>query len=157
LDKNNKDLAIRNRLQDSKTTTKCRDRDSLYKLLFYICCLMKRLNKIGIILLVAFMGMLAMPLISAPEAIPYDHHKYDLAFFENGDEHTSQWLIRSVSESEEFNVRTTTVDSNHIFFFNCCIRHHSNVHKVRFIQFNRQKDIKVPKEHIYLSNSCFTI
>lgn len=118
---------------------------------------MKKPKKVGITLLFAFMGILAMPLLSAPAAPPLDHNKSNVAFFENGDEHSSQWLIRSVSESEEVNIRPASANNNCIILFNRCLYYHSNVHKIWFEQTIDQKDLKVPKEHIYLSNSCFTI
>jgi len=118
---------------------------------------MKKPKNIGIVLLFAFMGILAMPLLSAPAAPPLDHNKSNLIFFENGDEHTSQWLIRSVSESEEFNLRSEASNSNSVVLFNYCINFHSIVHTVRFAQTKEQMDIKVPKERLYLINSLFTI
>lgn len=118
---------------------------------------MEKPKKIGVILLIAFMGIMAMPLLSAPAAPPLDHAKSNAAFFENGDEHTSQWLIRSISESEEYNSTRTSATCNYFILFNNCINYHSNIHKVLFTQIKERKDIKLPKEHIYLSNSCFTI
>ena len=118
---------------------------------------MKKPKNSGIILLIAFMGILAMPLLSAPAAPPLDHHKSNLAFFENGDEHTCQWLIRSISESEEFNNTRNEATGNCVILFNYCINYHSHIHKILFTQTKERKDIKLPKEHIYLSNSCFTI
>ena len=118
---------------------------------------MKKPKNSGIILLIAFMGILSMPLLSAPAAPPLHHDKFNLAFFENGDEHSSQWLIRSISESEEYNNARTSAVCNYLILFNNCINYHSNIHKVLFAQIKERKDIKLPKEHIYLSNSCFTI
>ena len=117
---------------------------------------MKKSTCLGVILLVAFMGILAMPLLSAPAAPHFKDHESNLVFFENGDEHTSQWLIRSISESEEYNVRTAATNSS-VIVFTHCVNYHSDIHKVRFVQIKERKDIEVPKEHIYLSNSCFTI
>jgi hypothetical protein len=117
---------------------------------------MKKPKNIGIILLIAFMGILAMPLLSAPAAPHSNDHESNLVFFENGDEHTSQWLIRSISESEEYNVRTAATNSS-VLVFTYCVNYHSNIHNVQFIQTKERKDIEVPKERIYLSNSCFTI
>lgn len=118
---------------------------------------MKKSKSIGVVLLFAFMGILAMPLLSAPTAPHSKDHESNLVFFENGDEHTSQWLIRSISESEEFNNTRTAAAGNCVILFNYCINYHSNIHKILFTQIKERKDIKLPKEHIYLSNSCFTI
>jgi hypothetical protein len=116
---------------------------------------MKKSKSIGVVLLFAFMGILAMPLLSAPAA-PCDDHDSNLIFFENGDDHTSQWLIRSISDSEEFNNRTAATNSL-IVLYGSFISYHSNIQKVRFTQTKERKDIQLPKERIYLSNSCFTI
>jgi hypothetical protein len=118
---------------------------------------MKKPKNIGIVLLIAFMGMLAMPLLSAPAAPTLDHNKSNVSFFQNGDEHTSQWIIRSISETEEYNNGTTAAASNSLVLFNNCTNYHSAIYKVLFAQIKERKDIKVPKEHIYLSNSCLTI
>ncbi len=117
---------------------------------------MKRSNGIGFILLVAFMGMLVMPLLSAPVAPQSEDHQSNIVFFENGDDHTSHWLIRSVSDSEEFNARTAaTWDS--ILLLAYGVNVHSAIHQVRFSQINEQRDTKVPKQRIYLINSQLTI
>jgi len=118
---------------------------------------MEKPKNIAVVMLFAFMGILAMPLLSAPAAPPLDHHKSNLAFFENGDEHTSQWLIRSISEIEEYSNGNTEAAGNSPIHFNNCISYHSTIHKILFAQAKGRKDIKVPKEHIYLSNSCLTI
>lgn len=118
---------------------------------------MEKPKNIAVVMLFAFMGILAMPLLSAPAAPPLDHHKSNLSFFENGDEHTSQWLIRSISEIEEYNNSNTAPASNSLILFSNCISYHSTIHRVLFAQAKEQKDIKVPKEHIYLNNSCLTI
>jgi len=117
---------------------------------------MKKSNGIGFILLVAFMGMLAIPLLSAPVAPQSDNRQSNIVFFENGDDHTSQWLIRSVSDSEESNVRSAaTWDS--ILLFAHCVNVHSTIHQVRFSQINEQRDTQVLKERIHLINSHLTI
>lgn len=117
---------------------------------------MKKSSCIGIILLFAFMGIMAMPLLSAP-ALPHsEDRQINFAYFENGDNHTSHWLIRSISEIEEFNSRTAATNDC-ILLFIFCINYHSNIHNVRLNQINEQANVKVPKERIYLINSQFTI
>ncbi len=118
---------------------------------------MKKPKNIGIILLIAFMGTLSIPLLSAPAAPPSDHQISNATFFENGDEHTSQWLIRSISENEEYSNDRISTLGNCVIPYTNCINYHSNIYKVLFTQIKEKKDIKIPKEHIYLSNSCFTI
>lgn len=117
---------------------------------------MKKSKNIGVLLLIVFMGISAIPLFSAPAAPNSDDKQPFIVFFENGDDHTNQWLIRTISESEEFNVRSATAN-NCIELFAGCANYHSCIHKVWFAQTIEQKDIKQPKERIYLSNSCFTI
>lgn len=117
---------------------------------------MKKSKSIGVILLFAFIGILAIPLLAAPAAPHSKHHESNLVSFEIGDEHATPWLICSISESDEFNARASG-NSNGILLFTDCINYHSNIHKVRFTQTKEQTDIKLPKERIYLSNSCFTI
>lgn len=118
---------------------------------------MKKSKGIGIALLFAFIGILAMPLLSAPAAPNQIDHQSDLVYFEDGDDHTSQWLIRSISDSEEFNNSRSDNAGNPVVLFNHCINHHDNIHHVLFSQTKEKKDIKLPKEYIYLINSCFTI
>lgn len=117
---------------------------------------MRKPKNIAGFFLFAFIGILAMPLLSTPTAPPLDHHKSNMAFFENGDEHASQWLIRSISESEEFNTRADNTNTFVLLFIGSR-NYHSTIHKVWFAQTNERKGIEFPKERIYLSNSCFTI
>ncbi len=117
---------------------------------------MRNSKNIGVLLLIVFMGISAIPLFSAPAAPKAVDKQIHIAHFENGDDHASQWLLRSISESEEFNVRTTSVN-NSVLFFACCVNYHTTIHKIQFAQTNERKDFKQPKERIYLSNSCFTI
>ncbi|MEQ1584340.1 MAG: hypothetical protein ABL895_00560 [Cyclobacteriaceae bacterium] len=117
---------------------------------------MKKSKNIGVLLLVVFMGISAIPLFSEPTAPKAVDKQIYTVYFENGDDHASQWLIRSISESEEFNVRTAPV-SNCVLLFACCVNYHSTIHKIQFAQTNERKNFKQPKERIYLSNSCFTI
>jgi len=117
---------------------------------------MKKSKNIGVLLLIVFMGISAIPLFSAPAVPNADDNQTYLVYFENGDDHASQWLIRSISESEEFNVRTAAA-ANCIVSFACYASHHSKIHGVQFAQTNEREDIRQPKERIYLSNSCFTI
>jgi hypothetical protein len=117
---------------------------------------MRKSKNIGVLLLIVFMGISAIPLFSAPAAPKAHDKQIHIAHFENGDDHASQWLLRSISESEEFNVRTAPA-TNCIVSFACCASHHSKIHHVQFAQTNERKDFKQPKERIYLRNSCFTI
>jgi hypothetical protein len=118
---------------------------------------MEKPKNIAVVMLFAFMGILAMPLLSAPAAPSLDHSKSNVSFFENGDEHTNQWLIRSISETEEHQNTSTSTTCKALVLHNNCINHHSTISKVLFAQAKERKDIKVPKAHIYLSNSCLTI
>jgi hypothetical protein len=116
---------------------------------------MEKSNGIGLVLLVAFMGILAMPLLSAPMASQSEDHQSNIVFFESGDDHTSQWLIHCMPDSEEFNAHITTRDS--FLLFTNSINVQSTINRVRFSQISKQKDTNVPKERIYLINSCLTI
>ena len=116
----------------------------------------KKTKSLGVVLLLAFMGMLAMPLLSAPAVPLTDYQKHSHLYFENGDDYTSQWLIRSVSESEEQNVRSEAVDNSFIFFSGNA-NHYSNILKARFIQTNKRNNVRLPKERIYLNNSILII
>ncbi len=117
---------------------------------------MKNSKNIGIILLIVFLGISSIPLFSAPAAPLASDSKTYIVFFENGDDHASQWLIRSISESEEFNVRTTPA-TNCFISFARGVNYHTTLHRVQFIQTSERSNIKQPKERLYLSNSCFTI
>ena len=111
-------------------------------------------KKNGVLLLVAFIGLMAIPFFSAPAASL--NARQEQVHFENGDDHASHWLIRSVSEGEEFNGRSEV--SNHsLLLFDSFNHYHSNILKVSLTQANRWNDIRLPKERLYLMNSVFTI
>jgi hypothetical protein len=112
-------------------------------------------KRLGILLLVAFIGLMAIPFFSAPAASLTA--KQEQVHFENGDDHASHWLIRSVSESEELNGRSEVSNNNNLLLFDCCIHYHSNILRVSLTQANRWEDVRLPKERLYLINSVFTI
>jgi hypothetical protein len=117
---------------------------------------MKKSKNYGIIMLIAFIGILALPSFSAPaEPLEHDINPH-LTFFENGDEHTSQWLLRSVTEGEEFSNRGENPHEE-VLLFDCCVNHHSNISKVRFEQIRENSFHKLSKEQLYLLINRLTI
>jgi len=116
--------------------------------------MIRKTKSLGILLLLAFIGFMVMPLLSPPAKPFEDNH--ELVYFENGDDHASHWLIRSISESEELNVRSE-ISNNVFLFFDCWINYHSNILKVSISQTNRWNDKRLSKERLYLINSMFTI
>ena len=117
---------------------------------------MNKSKKYGIVMLVAFLGILALPCFSAPAKPHEDKDKAHFTYFENADEHANHWVLRSVAEGEEFSNRGEN-SHEEILFFDCCINHHSNIYKVRLEQIEDSSQSKLPKDRLYLLNSTLTI
>jgi hypothetical protein len=116
---------------------------------------MKNSRIIAISLLIAFLGISSIPLLVAP-APPVEQEATRFLVFENGEEHSSHWLLRSISESEELNTRNT-VEQNRDVTKPDGVAYLSVVSKVRLIQNVKFIEAKYPKERLYLVHSLFLI
>lgn len=117
---------------------------------------MLKTRRYGLSMLIAFFGILALPLFSAPAEPLADKDKANMLFFEDADEHTNQWLIRSVSEGEEFSSRSET-SQEQIVLFDCFESYHTSINKIKFQQTIDRSNIRLPKDRLYIFNSVLTI
>ncbi|MBL7861091.1 MAG: hypothetical protein JNJ65_08005 [Cyclobacteriaceae bacterium] len=116
---------------------------------------MKKSKIIAFSLLIAFLGISSMPLWVAP-ASPIEQEATRFLVFENGEEHSSHWLLRSISENEELNTRNTAEHHRH-FVNPHGVAYTSEVSKVRLIQNVQFSEAKRPKQRLYLVHSLFLI
>lgn len=108
----------------------------------------------GILMLGIFLALSAFPFFSSQAKAAAADEPVKITCFENGEDNAGQWLIRQWSENEEITVRPAT---NPISFLPFLKEFHSVKNTVRFIQIIETENIRQPKEHLYLLNSCFTI
>ncbi len=115
---------------------------------------MAKPKKYCILMLITFLGILVLPLLSAPAEPLTGGEKANKLYFEAAVEHSSQWLIRSVAEGEEFSSGHETFKQ--LVLFDCGANHFI-VQKVKFLHVLERNHFRLPKERLYLLNSVLTI
>lgn len=116
---------------------------------------MKKSRAIAAFLLGAFVCISALPLVAAPVAELEHDQQTRFHIIENGEEHCSQWLIRSLSDSEEVSNRQAAEDSRLIDFTSSTAV--STLSMVRYCQVRDHHSLKLPRKRIYLANSVLQI
>jgi hypothetical protein len=116
---------------------------------------MAKPKKYCVLMLITFLGILAMPLLSAPAEPLTGKGRANMLCFEAAVEHSSQWLIRSVVEGEEFS--SGHVPFKQLVLFDGGANLHSIVQKVRFFHVLERNHFRLPKERLHLLHSVLTI